>query len=189
MSTLRVNNITARTGSSAINVAKLATNAGRYTRQIVTQTNSTTYNFTTSWALGPTFDAITGFQAGSLVRMFYHFPMRNDSTAWGGGYIEPQVSINGGAWQSLGSCGYDASVMNSGSPAIGTFNNSLLLDLGGASDFSVQFRFYCRSYDGTVTLNGSHDVNTVSGTATIMPGNNGLQHWAHIIVEELATLV
>lgn len=187
MSTLRVNDLATKVGTAAIDVEKIASNTGRYTRQVVTEYNSTTYSFSTSWALGPTFTTISGLQAGSLVRLFYHFPMRNDSTSWGGGYIEPQISINGGTWQSLGSCGYDASVMNLGNGAIGSFNNSILLDLSQTTAFSVQFRFYCRSYDNTLTMNGSHEINVISGTATLLSGTNGLQHWGHIIVEELAT--
>ena len=188
MSTLRTNALATKVGAAALNLEKIATNVGRYTRQALVDTNSTGYTFSTTYTLGPTFVNMTGFKAGSLVRLFYHFPMRNDSTSWGGGYIEPQVSISGGTWQSLGSCGYDAAVMNQGNAAIGTFNNSILLDLSPSSDFSVQFRFYFKSYDGSLLLNHSHDVNGISSTATLMPGNNGLQHYAHIIVEELATL-
>jgi hypothetical protein len=101
-------------------------------------------------------------------------------------YIEPQVSFNGGAYQSLGSCGYDGSVMNLNAPSIGSYYNSILINPSLSSTFSAQFRFYFRSYDGTSTLNGSHDINLISNTATIMSGVNGLQHFSKIIVQGIS---
>ncbi|MFB0965802.1 MAG: hypothetical protein QMC36_09290 [Patescibacteria group bacterium] len=46
-------------------------------------------------------------------------------------------------------------------------------------------RFYFKAYDGTVYINTSHDINSVSGTATLMPGVNGTQHYAKVIIEEI----
>jgi hypothetical protein len=162
------------------------TDGSRVIRQAVVQTNSTNYSTTTTWALGPTFATITGFKAGSLVRLSYHIPMRNDSASWGGGYIEPQISFNGGTtWNSLGSSGYDGGVMHNTSPSIGSYFNCILIDPQQASDFSVRVRFYFRSYNGTVMRNQSHAINTISGTATLLSGVNGTQHYAKIIVEEL----
>ncbi len=158
----------------------------RVIRQIDVQTDNTTRNFGTAWALGATFTTIPDFKAGSLVRISYHFPIRNDSTSWGGCYIEPQISFDeGSTWNSLGSSGYDGGVMNSGSTAIGSYSNTLLIDPQQAADFSVTIRFWHRSYDSTATINGSHDVNNISGTATLMSGVNGLQHFTRVIVEEL----
>jgi hypothetical protein len=185
MSTLQVGTIQDLSGSRTINVSKLY--ASDYNIDIVNvQTNSTTYSFTTAWALGPTFTTISGFLPNSLVRLEYHMPCRNDSTSWGGMYIEPQVSFNGGAYQSLGSCGYDGSVMNLNAPSIGSYYNSILINPSLSSTFSAQFRFYFRSYDGTSTLNGSHDINLISNTATLMSGVNGLQHFSKIIVQGIS---
>jgi hypothetical protein len=185
MSTLKVGQIQNLNGSRTINVSKLY--ASDYNIDIVNvQTNSTTYNFTTTWALGPTFASIPGFLPNSLVRLEYHMPCRNDSTSWGGMYIEPQVSFNGGAYQSLGSCGYDGAIMNLNSSDIGSYYNSILINPSINSTFSAQFRFYFRSYDSTSTLNGSHDINLVSGTASIMSGENGLQHYSKIIVQGIS---
>ena len=121
--------------------------------------------------------------------IFYSYPCRNDSTGWGGLYFEPQIRINGdqGVWCSLGSRGYDA-VMNNGSSDISHTNNHMLIDPEMTSDFTFQLCFYFRSYDGTVGLNNSqgHDMNATSGTATILPNDNGWQHYGHFIVEELA---
>lgn len=159
---------------------------GLTTKRIVSQVDTGNYSTNTTWALGPTFAQLTGFSPNSVIKLTYAFPMRNDSASWGGGYLEPQIRINTGAWQSLGSGGYDGSVMNLGNSAIGTYTNVLYITPAQASTYSLQFRFYFKSYDGTVLINQSHDINGVSGTATIMSGQNGLQHYAHIIVEELS---
>jgi len=188
---LSTNTITNASGTSAIDVNKLSDFASRYIRNVFAQVNTTTYNFTTTWAAGPVFTNVTGFKAGSLVEIQYHMPCRNDSTSWGGMYIEPQVSFNSGTtWFSLGSSGYDGGIMHLNSGDIGSYGNVILVNPGQTSDFSLQIRFYFRSYDGTSTLNGSHDLNNVSGTANggIMSGNNGTQHYASIKVKELAIM-
>lgn len=161
---------------------------GRYVRKAIVQTDTTNRTSGTSWTLGPTFDLISDCQANSLIKIFYSVPMRNDTTSWGGGYIEPQVRFDEGTWQSLGSCGHDGGVMYIGNYFIGTYRQIILIDPEQAADFSVQFRFYFRSFDSTVGWNNgiNHDTNVVSGTAPIMAGANGLQHYAHIVVEELA---
>lgn len=186
-SILKLDTIQNVNGAVALDIAKLSA-GGRYTRQIITQTDTASYSFTTTWGLGPTYPTLVDMKAGSLIRLDYTMPCRNDSTSWGGMYIEPQFKINTTAWQSLGSCGYDGSIMNFGNAAIGTYCNAILVNPEQVADFTVQFRFYFRSYDGTSVLNSSHDINAVSGTASIMAGNNGLQHFSHVIVEELALL-
>lgn len=185
MSNLRVNGISSTNASQKINVLAMPTD-GYYVRKMITQVDTTSRTATTSWVLGPEFANIPDFQAGSLIRLSYHVPMRNDSGSWGGGYIEPQVRFNLGTYQSLGSSGYDGGVMNVGGADIGSYFQSILINPGQTSTFSTQFRFYFRSYDGTIQWNQSHDINAISGTASLMSGDNGLQHYAHIIVEEIA---
>jgi hypothetical protein len=162
---------------------------GRYKRQIYTQVDTLARSTpAATWTLGPTFEPVPDFQPGSVIRLDYFVPMRNDYTGWGGGYIEPQVRFNELSWQSLGSTGYDV-VMKNGTAMIASYSNTIFIDPGQTAPFSTQFRFYYRAYDsGPLQWNQSHDINTVSGTASIMPGNNGNQHYAHIIVQELATL-
>lgn len=141
---------------------------------------------TTAWAIGPTFTNITGFKAGSKVKLTYTVPCRNDDAGWGGMYIEPQVSFNGGAsWNSLGSSGYDGNVMVLNGGGIGTYTNVILIDPGMAADFSVQVRFYYKTYSGTGYVNSQHDLTAVSGSAPLMSGINGSQHYTKIIVEEV----
>ena len=187
MSNLSVSQIT--NGTTTINTENIPPDKGYYSRQTITQVDTTSRSsVSTAWTLGPTFSTITDLQPNSLLLLTFYVPTRNDSTSWGGGYIEPQVSFNSGTWQSLGSCGHDAGVMRLRNATIGNFYNTILLDPAQSSTFTAQFRFYFRSYDGTIGWNNgiNHDINVVSGTAPIMSGNNGLQHYMHLIVEELA---
>jgi len=205
-------------GASALDITKIAASAlpvpysyptqafhpvsvgkARYIRQIVTQYDDREYIITASWQqVLNRFTNIPDFSSGSLVKLTYHVPCRNESASWGGMYIEPQVSYNGGTkWWSLGSSGYDA-VMNMGGAAIGSYFQSILIDpyLSGVSagaGFGVQIRFYATVYDiaagvTTAWINSNHSINAISGTAVLDPTINGTQHFAHIIVEELALL-
>jgi len=186
--TLKVNSIKNAGGATVLDLAQLS-NTGRYVKTTTLQTDTTNRTSGTSWTLGPTFDVIPNCQGNSLIKLFYSVPTRNDTANWGGGYIEPQVRFNEGTWQSLGSCGHDAAVMYLGNSFIGTYRQIILIDPGLSSVFSVQFRFYFRSYTDTMGWNNGnlgHDLNAISGTAALLSGNNGLQHYAHIIVEELA---
>jgi hypothetical protein len=187
MSVAKIDQVINASGTTVLNLQKMA-QKGYYSKQIITQIDTTGRSSTTTWTLGPTFTTITGILGKSLLHLTYHVPMRNDSTSWGGGYIEPQVSFNSGTWQSLGSCGYDGGVMSIGNAVIGSYYQTILLDPGITTTFTAQFRFYFRSYDGTVLWNSSHDINAVSGaaTATAPSGDNGNQHYMHLIVEELA---
>lgn len=184
VSAVKVSKIQNTSGTDKIITENFATDS-RFIRQIEVQADTGGYSFSTSWSLGPSFNNITGFKAGSLVEINYYIPLRNDSTAWGGAYIEPQVSYNGGtSWVSLGSSGYTG-VMEYGQ-SIGFYTNTLLIDPNQVADFGVQVRFYLRAYDGTLTVKTSNAINSVSGTQTVDSGLNGQQHYSRIIVKELA---
>lgn len=188
-SILTVDQIQNTSGSTSV-VMNNVSLTGRYRRQIYTQVDTLSWSATTTWALGPTFAQVSGFQAGSVIRLDYQIPTRNDSTSWGGGYIEPQVRFNDESWQSLGSCGHDAGVMSLGYSCIASYQQTIFIDPAINGPFAVQFRFYFRAYESTIGLNNAlgHDINSISGTAALMSGNNGLQHYTHIIVQELALL-
>jgi hypothetical protein len=142
--------------------------------------------FGTGWALGPITPVYTGFRAFSKLKVFYHTPFREDSNAWGGAYTELQMSVNGGAWESLGCSGYDGGVMHYDAYAISHYNNTLYIDPECGVEFSIQFRIYIRCYNATVTLNGSHDIDALSGSASYTTNpENYYQHYCHIIVEEI----
>lgn len=187
VSLMKVDSLQNTVGTSAVNVDKLSA-GGYYIKQYDVEVNSASYSATTSWGLGITFTGMTNCQPGSKIFMSYLIPARNDSTSWGGLYIEPQISINSGAWQSLGSCGYDGGVMHNGSSDIASYTNCILIDPAQTSVFTFAVRFYFKSYDGTTVINASNDINGISGTATLMSGVNGTQHYAKIILQELATL-
>ncbi len=141
---------------------------------------------TTTWTQGPSFNTITGFKASSLVKISYIIPSRNDFSGWGGLFIEPQISFDDGSiWKSLGSSGFDGGIMHENSASVGSYTNTLLIDPAQTTNFSVKIRFYFRSYQGTTFINNSNGINTISGTATIMSGTNGAQHYTKVIVEEV----
>lgn len=173
-------------GTVVLDPAKVSLGS-RYLRKIVTQVDTTLRSTTTGWTLAVTFDKINDFAANSLIRIMYHVPTRNDSTSWGGGYIEPQITYGSGDWWSLGSCGHDAGVMQLGGAYIGHYHQTLLIDPAISDTFSIQLRFYYRSYDGTINWNNSHELNNISGTATLLSGNE-YQHYMHVIIEEYARL-
>lgn len=187
MSQLRVSGIATVGGVQKANIANIES-TGYYTRNIFTQVDTTNRTSGTSYTLGPEFASFS-CKANSLIKMMYHIPMRNEAAGWGGIYVEPQIRFNSGTWQSLGTTGHE---MMTGSGAdIMTYRNEILVTPGISTDFTTQFRFYFKSYEGTVGWNNgiNHDINASgSGTATIMPGDNGNQHYMHIIVEEYARL-
>lgn len=158
--------------------------AGWYIRQIEVQVDTAGRTFG-GWGLGPTFPTLT-YAGGSKIKMMYHIPMRNDAGGWGGIYVEPQIQFNGGTWQSLGTTGHE--MMHLGNADIATYKNDILVNPGISTSFTAAFRFYVKAYEGTVGWNNgiNHDINVSSGTATIMSGDNGNQHYMHIIIEEFA---
>lgn len=148
-----------------------------------------THSQNDSWVLAATLPEWGLFNAGSKLKIFYHIPYRNNSDVWGGLYTEPQIRLKPeggiwGEWRSFGTTGYG--LMISGNKDIVFYNNTLLFtpDIGNVK-YSVQMRFYMKSYDGTTTVNTNNDLdNAGSGTATRMAGDNGNQHYFHTIVEE-----
>lgn len=122
------------------------------------QTDTVSRTFGTSWAVGQTWNTVTK-KAGSNILLIWRVPFRNDSTSWGGGYIDIQISLNGGAFTSIGDSGYDGGVMITTS-AIGSMSGTNYLDLPAVrSATSIQVRFLYHSYDGTVWINGNHAIN------------------------------
>ena len=167
-----------------------AIRSGYYIRKIFTEVDTTSRTTGTSWTLMWTGTNQTGFKAGSDIKLTYHMALRNNSSSWGGGYIEPQISFNNSTWFSLGSSGYDGGVMSLDTGTIGSYNNTIIIDpalQGITTDFQVRIRFYAKSYDGTLMWNQDHDINAVSGTATAATGLNLLQHYCNYTIEELAT--
>ena len=187
-------------------------NAGRYTRQLVRLVDATTNTTNTTWVVGDAaalgvsvgnvwklalnFPNIPGFIPSSLVRLHYYVPCRNQSSSgsWGGMYLEPQISYNGGVtWTSLGTCGYDGGVMTM-KDSVSSFCNTILLDPQATTQFGVQIRIYAKPYRTDTLISGAWinqwTINNLASypalAATAPLARDGQQHFAHIIVEELA---
>jgi len=144
------------------------------------QTDQQNRSVSTSWNLGPTFNTINGFTAGSLVKISYLIPIRNVGSPQTLD-IEPQISFDGGTnWNSLRS---GRQSINNG--YFGSYTNTLLIDPQQTSDFSVSMRFYYYSNSSGIFINQGAS-GSVSGTApVVMSGTNGLQHFTKVIVEEV----
>lgn len=123
-----------------------------------TESDRTTRTFSTSWADGMV-TANYEFKGNSKLLVLVHVPMRNDSASWGGGYTELQYSLNGNAFTTLGHSGYDGP-MDLSSNTITSVNYQFLLDISTAESYKCQFKLRHRSYDGTLTVNGDHEVSS-----------------------------
>lgn len=147
------------------------------------QYDDTSYSFGTTMSLGPVFDAIT-LPAGAQVIAEVYAPVRNNYDSWGGGYHELQYRIDGGSWLSCGTSGYSL-IMTLSGDEIGHYNNSFYFDFSDqTSSFTVQFRWYMSSYQGTLILNGG---NTVNGKQVGTSGSYAQNHYyAHMIVREIS---
>jgi len=86
------------------------------------------------------------------------------------------VNINAkvnGVWYNLGNTGYDGGVMHYSATSIHALNHEMLLDfithlgLPINQPYTLQIELTARSYNGTTTVNGSHDINrTASGLSS-----------------------
>lgn len=131
-------------------------------------------------------------QAGKKVKIYLYVPTRNNTSSWGGLYVNINAKVNG-TWYNLGNTGYDGGVMHSSATSIHALNHEMLLDfitnlnLPANQPYTLQFELTARSYNGTTYVNHSHDINR---TANNLGSRGGLQTWAsdqnycHIIIEE-----
>ena len=142
--------------------------------EIFYENDETIRTFGTTWADGKIWTS-RPFTGGSRIKVEWRCPFRNDSTSWGGGYIDIQYAFNEGAYISLGHSGYDGGVMNNGASGIGSMSGNFALLNCPAENFTLQMKFMHKSYDGTVTINGSHDIST---------GENGI-FWTNILYTEI----
>ncbi len=176
----------------AENVLNSPTNPPAAVSSVFTDEDNRTLTSNT-WILGPTFPVVNGFKSGSKVRIDYSVPSRTTASSNPNVYlsIEPQVSFDGGSWQSLGSSGFSALSGRSSTPNLyGNYANTLLIDPGLSDDYSVQLRlFYLRSAasgsDGWIQINQSQGINNISGSAPLMSDVNGTQHFTKVIITEV----
>lgn len=121
-----------------------------------TEIDTTSRTFTTVWAAGMTWTD-QKYEGNSKLLVLLYIPARNNSTSWGGGYVELQYRINGGAWVSIGSSGYDQ-VMANGVAMIGSNTYHFLLDNLPTEPCTVGFKTLHKAYDGTLLINDSHEL-------------------------------
>ena len=132
-----------------------------------------------------TFGNYSGFSPNSILEFYYHIPCRNDTGGWGGCYIEPNISFdNGGTWLSLGTTGYDGGVMTySSANTIHYYDNTIMLYPQRSSSYTVRIKFRYKVYDGTVTVNGSNDLNGRATGGTYLSGYE-YTHFLHYTIKE-----
>lgn len=191
MSQLRVSGIATTAGTQKLNVANMSS-TGYYTRQIINEIDTTGRTVGTTLALMYTGTNRTDFKAGSLIRIWYHLPLRNDDAGWGGAFILPEISYNNSTWFGLGNSGYDGNVMEGTSSSIASYDNTILVNPaldGITTDFSVKVRFWARAYSGTLIWNDSHGFAEAGSTGSASSASaNANQHYANFTIEELARL-
>lgn len=180
--TVTAGNMTFSSGAKAVsnNYLQTSFSSGSYSLgKIVAEFDSAdwSHNSSSTWKEWPTagFTNHTGFTGGSTLHIEYWIPCRNDSGSWGGGYIDTNITFdNGASWRSLGNPGYDAGVMVASSGnAIHGQNQTYLITNTPSTDYSVQLRFMIRTYDSTIYVNQSHNIN--STTAGFCPaGTDGI---------------
>lgn len=130
------------------------------------------------------FQNVTGFSPNSKLELFYHVPTRNDSSSWGGIRIQPNISFdNGVTWKNLGNTGYE-NMISGTSSLIHYYSNTMLINPLKTEAYSVKIKLMFMSYDSTVSVNGSHEINVdMAGMNTVAHADN-LQHFTHIILKE-----
>lgn len=102
----------------------------------------------------------------STLKLFVDVPLRNDSSAWGGAYVEILYKINNDNYISLGNSGFDG-VMTNGLSSILTYNKSFIITPTSApttESYYLNFTMRIRAYDNTTDttplyLNGNRDIN------------------------------
>ena len=139
--------------------------------------DTTGRSFGSGWGQGYVSPEFVRSKAGSesRIKMTYRLPARNGSSNWGGGYNELHYSVDGGAtWITAGNGGYDAAVMASSANMIASDHGTVWFDdLPGTS---FKFRWYHRSYDGTLEINQAHDI---------LHGDNGWG-FSNFYIEEIS---
>lgn len=141
-------------------------------------TDTTTRNFGTGLGVGYTTPIFYRVRSGSesKIRIRFRIPARNDSGSWGGGYNYFYYSTDGGtSYTYLGNGGYDGGVMHNGAGGIASDEGEIWLENIPGDQIRIQLRH--KSYDGTVTINGSHNIDS---------GGNSWG-WTNIYVEEVST--
>jgi len=158
--TVTPSDVYVNTNDGYIRKMALSTFGGKLTGVVraLKETDQSTRSFGTGWGVGKTW-SWWDKSAGSAIFFASTVPMRNDSTSWGGAYCQVEFAVNGSStWTSLGDTGYDV-VMANGTANISHWTAAqLLTNYTIITATRVRFRFKHRSYDGTMTINGSNGI-------------------------------
>jgi hypothetical protein len=149
-------------------------------KNIYVETDTSNRTFSTSWADGKEF-TLKNYSANSKLLVHVYVPCRNSYSGWGGGYHDLQYNINSSGYKKLGQSGY-TSVMNSNGQDIGFWSNMFYLNLNITSSFTCQFKLRHRSYDNTLYVNQSTDVNSGDANDYNIDIN---QNYTKLIIQEL----
>ena len=132
-------------------------------------------------------------QKNKLIRFNLRVPARSLTSSRWGLYIQINAKVNW-TWYNFWNCGYDWAVMAYDSRDISTYIETKLYDfiwnlwLDINNTYTLQFEITCRTYSDSVTVNGSHEINQISGN---LWSRWPVQDWASdqnyttIIIEEI----
>lgn len=132
-----------------------------------TELDTTYREFGTSYGDGKIWQKRT-YRAKTKLLVHLSIPSRNDSSAWGGGYLDFQYSLNGGAYVSLGSSGFDMNMCNSTIHTIDHDDWHFLLDLDQSAAYTLQFKCRHKSYDGTLQVNNNRGQSGELGCSKLI---------------------
>lgn len=122
--------------------------------------NSTTYSG--SWTTGWTTNTFT-IPAKCELDTHVHWPIRNNSTSWGGGYSRMYYEVNGNGWIYGGQYGYCRGAMGHGRYMISGTDWVQAFDFKGmTSDFTLRFRYDHLTHDGTAYTGADHGLTGAS---------------------------
>ena len=125
-------------------------NKGRLVNKY-TFTDTTLRQFDTGWGQGM-ITPIISKETDTDIILDWRVPSRNDSSGWGGMYMDIQYSEDGGGtWTSIGNSGYDGGCMVNGADGIGSMSGHHVFT--NLSTETIRIRMMHRSYEGTVTIN------------------------------------
>jgi len=135
---------------------------------------------------------VTGLETGNFnipkrseLIAHYHYPVRNNSYSWGGGYTRMYYSVNDSAYILCGNLGYCRGAMGSGKYMISGSDFQHAFDFSGmTSDFTIKFRYDHVVHDGTAYIGGDHGLSaaensTYHGSGTPWQQYLTIQGWTY----------
>ena len=129
---------------------------------------------------------------GSDVKVDINVPFRqkNDSTSWGGLYVNVNVEING-TWYNMGNGGYE-NMLDQGVKNIDKLTRTIITKfpewIGVEGDYVMRVELTARSYQAVdVIINASHDMNSINNALNsrgdlFTKGSN--QNYLHVSLSE-----